>query len=910
MVFLVAMMGLLSQDSCSVDWTPAERQGIETALHAMNMTPEDLRYNKRPFNDKYRLPIVDRCLDDPLAVPVEVEILRSHLFQRFERLPSVLMSPLFSDYHQTIPAMVGGFQNNSNLRQLPKALHEPARRLIESVEYVNARLSKVFRPLNESERRDLINSLPQIALEEETKIQFDFQKPNAKRLKPDSVWKLLDKIDMRELANVADLLSWQSHELASDFSHARRMISNWRGKVSINTAYGRIVIAGTGDDVHDYGRDVIAIIELGGNDTYRGATGGAIGNATMIIDLAGNDNYDLGDLSGGAGLLGIGLLYDVAGDDTFRGGHLCFGAGLAGVGMLIDRAGNDVYTGKTMTQGFAMFGLGWLDDWAGNDLHDAWFMAQGAAATMGIGILSDHRGNDIYRAGGWLLNAPLLEKEKVHYSFAQGFATGFREDTGGKSGGIGFLYDGAGDDTYSAESYAQGASYWFSFGALLDMGGHDSYDSYYYSQASAMHLTVAALMDMGGDDSYSCKKGAMHAIGHDYGVAVMLDRAGNDAYTGANTKPGVGNANGVGIFVDSAGDDGYNGPPAVGNPARGSGSVGIFVDLGGADRYYPGFADGQVAVKDQWAVALDMPDPLKTETTTQATETPKPPIVGSIPAPNEKDMEQIYKDASLWEVGGAREKVRAARHKLIGIGLPACKYLAYKKLKTVDNLSMRTFVEVFGAVGPEAQLLLVKHLNDSDENQTKNLLRMVQEIKITSAADYLVPLIYNPKFIKQALRVAGALKAKDLVPELIIPAISPDETIALEAVIALGQIGDPRAAEVLADALSEDSMPVREAAAVSLVQLGPIVIPLLNAYLASDIERDKRMALKVLRQLKVADAESYAVRFLDDKDWGVRLDAIETLVAIGKSDIALTHRERETNPLLLARLDAIAAKNN
>src|ERR1051326_5391575 len=46
--------------------TAAEKRGIEDTLYIGNMTLKDLEYERRPFNDKYRLPLVNLAIDKPL----------------------------------------------------------------------------------------------------------------------------------------------------------------------------------------------------------------------------------------------------------------------------------------------------------------------------------------------------------------------------------------------------------------------------------------------------------------------------------------------------------------------------------------------------------------------------------------------------------------------------------------------------------------------------------------------------------------------------------------------------------------------------------------------------------------------------------------------------------------------------
>ena len=57
-----------------------------------------------------------------------------------------------------------------------------------------------------------------------------------------------------------------------------------------------------------------------------GTMGYTLAGTSVLVDLGGNDVYDVPDLSVGAAVLGIGLAYDLGGNDVFRGKSLCFGA--------------------------------------------------------------------------------------------------------------------------------------------------------------------------------------------------------------------------------------------------------------------------------------------------------------------------------------------------------------------------------------------------------------------------------------------------------------------------------------------------------------------------------------------------------------------------------------------------------
>jgi hypothetical protein len=377
------------------------------------------------------------------------------------------------------------------------------------------------------------------------------------------------------------------------------------------------------------------------------------------------------DVAGGAGVLGCGTVYDYGGNDRFMGKNVCFGAGLAGSGVLMKDGGLDEYRGKGLTQGAAMFGVGLCIDTRGNDRYDSGAYAQGFGGTKGFGWLVEQAGNDVYTIGGLHSGAPL--DPKSWECMGQGTGSGYREETGGESGGIGLLLDLKGDDLYKGGLYCQGSSYWFALGALIDMDGNDTYIADYYSQSAAMHDTAAYLIDYKGDDIHTVRTGAMHCIGHDNGIAVMLDREGDDIYSGKDSQPSKAIANGVSIFIDSAGNDRYDGPVCVASPSRGTGSLALFVDLGGKDRYAAGIKDGEVSLSSMWAIAMDVADPA---TSTAAAPTARVwPKLGSAAMPTPAEIEVIFAKAIQWGVGDKQKEVEQNVDKLVAIGVPALDWM-------------------------------------------------------------------------------------------------------------------------------------------------------------------------------------------------------------------------------------------
>lgn len=825
-----------------------ETEAIAQALYALNLTPLDLSYTKGSLQDSYRLPLIHRLLHDPLSMPGQAEQILSPLRQK-PALPSMLLKRLIQELPQgEKPAGQGAIATPSSQLRFPEGFPTKARAPVSEWVEAFARAYAMRQPMylrcTAQERRQLRDSALWMAAEQpELGLRAD---PEVQK-NPAVFWNLINKVEWGSLWQSA-ILEWETIEKLAPA--IKTTLGSWKGSYRVSVANFTILIAGAGNDSHTQRADII--LDIGGDDLYTGEAA----QARIIVDMAGHDRYRAKSVALGCGVLRVGLLWDMQGDD--------------------------LYEGEALTQGFGAFGIGVLFDEAGHDIYRADLYAQGASRTWGVGLLADFSGNDLYRAGGRFVHAPLLEQERATFSFAQGFSIGYRPD---RSGGIGLLWDGAGDDSYSAGTYSQGASYWFSFGTLIDESGNDQYASFYYSQASAMHLTAALLMDKAGHDSYICQQGAMHAIGHDWGVAMLWDHAGNDVYAGGDSRPAVGTANGVGIFIDSAGNDRYFGPPAVANPARETGSVGVFVDLGGSDQYAQGFKDGYLQVKGQWASAMDLPaDASAAPSETSHPEIPKP-VVGSLPLPGDSELERLYKDACLWEVGSARETVRRARHTLIGIGKPAAQWMVEKKLaELTSTLVERAFVEVLQET--ESGDLVLVPLQSEDPKKREPALRLATLLRVKGASSSVLKMLQTDSAMRsRAIVAAGALQVKEAVPVLAAMADDAAPMTQLSIALALGKIGEPsKAVEWLSGQLSHPELPIREACANALTLLGePGVFALREAAESTEVSL-ARLAIQTLGRAKqTAGLEWLSVKATHE-DWGMRLTVLQAIRALNTEE--------------------------
>jgi len=322
------------------------------------------------------------------------------------------------------------------------------------------------------------------------------------------------------------------------------------------TPMGKVIVGGPGPNV--YGEDAALILDLGEDDLYLNNAGGTRPGipVALVIDWEGSDRYlSRENFSQGAGLLGGGFLIDMGGDDTFVSMDGSQGGGFWGIGVLYHGGGNSTYTARSYCQGVGQMGVGLLIDRKGDDRYHCSFSGQGLGLFGGAGILTDEGGNDFYQLGG--LTPDFRDPLKATLSKGQGFGYGIRAEKGiqGVTGGMGILMDEEGNDTYIADYFAQGASYYYGLGILDDRNGNDRYISGRYAQGAGIHSSVGVLMDRRGNDLYSASIGVAQGMGHDFGVGYFEDDEGKDQYWGGILVQGAATNGSMGIFIDLEGND-------------------------------------------------------------------------------------------------------------------------------------------------------------------------------------------------------------------------------------------------------------------------------------------------------------------------------------------------------------------
>jgi len=567
--------------------------------------------------------------------------------------------------------------------------------------------------------------------------------------------------------------------------------------------YGTMIIGGCGDDLYKQGqfrKPVILLIEPNGNDRYELDINTGWDNYTYLqIDYHGNDVYE--NTKTGAlfyALSGLGYALDCEGNDVYRGGNFSF-ASLLGANLHLDNSGDDLYDSGLFSQGAALLGCSLLIDRNGRDSYRATGLAQGFGSYRAAGALLDFEGADTYEVGGRYLHTPLMPND--FRSMGQGMGFGFRP---GYAGGLGLLYDKQGNDHYLGGVYAQGVGYWYAVGMLIDESGNDVYNAIYYPQGSGIHLACGYLYDGEGDDNYYSRNGPGQGAGHDWGQGILIDAAGNDAYSipGGN---GLGLSNSVGIFVDKKGNDRYERKESqnYGSAAysRSTGGIGLFLDGGGTDQYPDStMADGTTWKKGTYGIGRDVAGAAEPVAESSLTMLDPP----SEDAP----IEDIFAAASEWEVGSAVNRVKKAREIMLNRASEATDYALENKLATDSGLEYRA-LETLTSGSKDFLARLFAYTDDPDSLKAKNALSLIAGVGDSTLIEPVRKHLDKQQYVTACISLLGSVKTHESVELLKNYAFHPSERYRYLTARSLKQINSPEAIASLENMAGDSSFLVK-----------------------------------------------------------------------------------------------------
>ena len=572
---------------------------LDEALEVIAMNRGDLSVRPDLYEEPLAFDRFSRWMEKPLEAPKEAQHTAKHLLQVADD-PVLWLKALsrLSDITLSEPLPLERHQSHLLPAHLPKPLREAVIQILDALYTAEMMLDGVKDEISPKQMKDFEKYLYPEYLSEK-----DSEKNAVERIKFKDLRRTINvagNVNTREILKAGIIL-------LTSLGRARELLAStddWKEGVeslSFTTNLGRVIIGGVGSDIHQH--EASLVIDLGGNDLYRGKiASGRHGKCSVVLDLDGDDHYIGEDLTQGAGFWGIGILFDLQGNDFYKADNFSQGASLFGIGLLMDGGGMDSYLGNGFVQAASWFGWAGIVDLAGEDAYQCQHSGQAHSGVQGISCLSDIEGNDKYLSG---TRAPDPREPGMNQSFSQGFAWGIRNLSGG---GLALLADRAGNDLYQCQYFGQGSSYWMGIGILYDQDGKDTYIARRYSQGAGIHFSFGLLMDVRGND-HTFSWGVSQGCGHDYGVGILVNEAGNDTYVSNWLSMGASEANGVGIFVDNSGHDGYdtNTGMAVGSltKARRAGGIGLFIDAAGKDRYSKNGADNSVWSESRWAIGID-----------------------------------------------------------------------------------------------------------------------------------------------------------------------------------------------------------------------------------------------------------------------------------------------------------------
>ena len=629
------------------------------------------------------------------------------------------------------------------------------------------------------------------------------------------------------------------------FSLAERLSDEYQRELKplrLNTPYGKIAIGTYGDDVYE--GNYLLILDPGGNDIYA-ITGGKkealLHPVQCIVDLSGNDTYRGGDYALGSGYFGIGILHDLSGDDVYSAGNFSLGAGVFGIGYVHDRSGMDSYSSKTNTQGMGFFGIGILQDIQGNDHYAIHAHGQAFAGTRGIGILTDHAGNDSYICASPFQD--FLRYDDHFESFAQGAALGYRPIA---SGGLALLIEHSGNDVYVADIYGQGTGYWYGFGGLIDLQGSDMYKAHQYAQGSGVHLAQGLLWDASGNDIYT-SHGVSQGCGHDIAVGLLIDEQGNDSYTVESLSLGAGNANAISLFTDLMGDDSY----IARNPSntmgysdfrRNYGMIGIFADAGGNDIYGNQSRNNSMQKRSTFGLFMDAEfgfmDKKAIKLTSERADSTIP----------EMDFGYVWSsiDSIFIRASAAPQRyqsgVETARKELIALGLPALSYCEekYGTQMPRERLALEQIIpQLYKTFPMEVEASLLRACEDDSSEVIGLGLSLMAKLKLNSAIPVMLSLLDhgNWRIRSIAAKQIGEIgELSDSVLEVLSHRLHDEESmVRASAAYSIGKVLPSNVVELLQSAFFEEAQIIRNSAIMGMRGSNRINLQLLKSIVGGKI---------------------------------------------------------------------------
>ncbi len=554
---------------------PDRNEAIREALTALKMHERDLSVLSLN-TDPFRLSFVDSTMSSPLEMPVKLDSMGAYFTgKEITPVDIIIQASKYMDVTPENPVIKATESDYpwKGQKAIPVKIREALDIIFSSFERARIEFDVAFAQID-SFQMDTIKTWGLDYLIREDGEDIDSEKDEA-------TLEEMDQIELENEIRTERLFQISSKVDLTRLTNAVLLIAKG-AQTADEKVIGLTAQEHQGPDVPDSIAmgDIIYWCETDFGHVIIGGPGKTIYRTrfSVIIDLGGDDIYEVS--AGGAdSIVQFAVAIDLDGDDLYSSKqNFAFGSGGLGIGILIDHSGHDIYDSEDFALASASYGAGIVLDMEGDDLYSGDVGSQGAGF-IGYGILRDISGHDRYSAR----------------LYSQGF---------GYVHGFGMIADLSGNDNYTAQgayvdklryadhhlSLSQGFGYgnrpdWSGgIGLLLDRGGNDHYISDIFGQGTSYWFAFGGLWDADGNDVYVGYQYSQGSATH-LCSAILLDKAGSDGYFSHGVSQGCGHDLAVGYLLDMGdNDDNYN----IWDLSQGAGNangVGIFIDEGGDDGY-------------------------------------------------------------------------------------------------------------------------------------------------------------------------------------------------------------------------------------------------------------------------------------------------------------------------------------
>ena len=883
LVWLMTVLGICGLAATSgAQFQPKERSALDSALMIAGVTESKLNYVRRPLEPS-SIPLVNLALDKPIE---GMEALMSLQSKSDQPLSTILRSLCEDAFGDTLAVTPKEQITQSDLKtDLPVELQKPVLDLVAAVATSNAAIRQALSGLNAEEKRQLIETLPQLAA---MGAQETFEFVSKPRLTIADFSAKMAKVNLKMIRSAAAILADRIAQISPKIRAARGSIKPF-GLIKFTIKGVTVELADESNTVHDL-KNTQLCIDLGGKNSYTGRYGAGIGYTGVVLDYGDGSTVTGADATIGVGILGIGIAEFEGKSTVLRGRNLCFGVGMGGVGI-VSVAHATVMEAHAISEGVGFEGVGLCDLSPENDRAVVGFLGQGAGLPGGIGWLVNPAGNDQYIAGG-----PLADPRvpRGHYAMAQGFGAGIETVAGGLPGGLGILTDREGNDSYTAGTECHGFGTWGGVGVLGDLAGDDTYTAQGFAQADAQQFGGGFLFDLEGNDMLTCRYGPGQGSSTQGSTVGLVARGGDDLFAGRDVQGPTATENSVVFWVSNGGISRQSGQ-LPGEPAEPS-SLTFEVRLGAestvSEKSVHNFArssrrSGRTVfapetVSDRQGAVADLPQP------------------GSITATVEEIDDLFAKATNPYSTDAS-----AAGRKLVGIGLPGLKRILATQMRELNQRGAEVLGLVVGKLGAGGSGELSKGFNSLSPAAQVGALRVAS---IAGAKEF-VPLV---KSLSESAYLAVELceyvktiESVEAAKELQFLALSEDPRVrhaAAEMICALAGKGDELALQGL---VRSDDLGIRRLATAALVRFPEVGFTFAKSLLLTGREGDSILGIDLLGSIGTEDAVRLAGSGLNSSAATVKLAALKAVdgrvPAAYRSRVLDLQRDTDPTVALVAR---------